>query len=160
MFILDLDLDFFTNPGSRGQKGTVPDPGSATLLTLSLLITGKRRKEIFSRLIFLNPSFYDSFNTQMSNHYNVSLLPVLIVTAIKDLFEDRRRYKSDKRVNNSCCRVFRQAQQQLNELTSVFFAVGIIVPYPGPSSVPTFFDLIICAIYCNFFIIFAKKIRR
>ncbi len=53
----------------------------------------------------------------------VSFSPVLIVTAIKDLFEDRRRYKSDKRVNNSCCRVFRQAQQQqLNELSSVFFA--------------------------------------
>ena len=39
----------------------------------------------------------------------LSAASVLIVTAIKDLFEDRRRYKSDKRVNNSCCRVFRQA---------------------------------------------------
>jgi phospholipid-translocating ATPase len=34
------------------------------------------------------------------------LLFVLGVTAIKDLFEDRRRYRSDKRINNSTCRVF------------------------------------------------------
>jgi hypothetical protein len=70
----------------------------------------------------------------------VSFSPVLIVTAIKDLFEDRRRYKSDKRVNNSCCRVFRQAQQQLKGMLYilVLFAYGIIVSYSGPSSVPTF----------------------
>lgn len=34
------------------------------------------------------------------------LIFVLSVTAIKDLFEDRRRYKSDKAVNNSICYVF------------------------------------------------------
>lgn len=34
------------------------------------------------------------------------LIFVLSVTAIKDLFEDRRRYKSDKAVNNSICHVF------------------------------------------------------
>lgn len=40
----------------------------------------------------------------------VSMLPVIFVlgvTAIKDLFEDRRRSVSDKRVNNSSCRVYR-----------------------------------------------------
>ncbi|CAF4854088.1 unnamed protein product [Pieris macdunnoughi] len=39
----------------------------------------------------------------------VAMLPVLFVltvTAIKDLFEDRRRHKSDKRINNSFCRVY------------------------------------------------------
>ncbi|CAG2111469.1 unnamed protein product, partial [Medioppia subpectinata] len=39
----------------------------------------------------------------------VQLLPlifVLGVTAVKDIFEDYRRYMSDKRVNNSVCRVF------------------------------------------------------
>lgn len=39
----------------------------------------------------------------------VSLIPVLFVlgvTAIKDLFEDRRRRASDKRINNSTCRVY------------------------------------------------------
>lgn len=34
------------------------------------------------------------------------LIFVLSVTAIKDLFEDRRRYRSDKAVNNSICHVF------------------------------------------------------
>ncbi|XP_063379949.1 phospholipid-transporting ATPase VB [Cydia fagiglandana] len=32
---------------------------------------------------------------------------VLTVTAIKDLFEDRRRHLSDKRINNSYCRVYK-----------------------------------------------------
>lgn len=34
------------------------------------------------------------------------LLFVLGVTAIKDLFEDRRRFASDNRINNSTCRVY------------------------------------------------------
>lgn len=34
------------------------------------------------------------------------LIFVLSVTAVKDLFEDRRRYRSDKAVNNSICLVF------------------------------------------------------
>lgn len=41
----------------------------------------------------------------------ISMMPVIFVlgvTAIKDIFEDRRRYLSDKRVNNSTCRVFRR----------------------------------------------------
>lgn len=39
----------------------------------------------------------------------ISMLPVIFVlgvTAIKDIFEDRRRALSDKRVNNSTCRVY------------------------------------------------------
>ena len=36
----------------------------------------------------------------------VPLIFVLSVTAIKDLYEDRRRYKSDKAVNNNICHVF------------------------------------------------------
>lgn len=39
----------------------------------------------------------------------IAMLPVMFVlgvTAIKDLFEDRRRYNSDKRINNSPCRVW------------------------------------------------------
>ncbi len=40
----------------------------------------------------------------------ISMLPVIFVlgvTAIKDIFEDRRRYLSDKRVNFSTCRVYK-----------------------------------------------------
>ena len=42
----------------------------------------------------------------------ISALPVIFVlgvTAIKDAFEDRRRYISDKRVNNSTCRLYRSS---------------------------------------------------
>lgn len=47
--------------------------------------------------------FIDAFGKE------ISLIPVLFVlgvTAIKDLFEDRRRHASDKRINNSTCRVY------------------------------------------------------
>lgn len=39
----------------------------------------------------------------------ISIIPVMFVlgvTAIKDFFEDRRRFASDRRVNNSTCRVY------------------------------------------------------
>ena len=39
----------------------------------------------------------------------VAMIPVLFVlgvTAVKDLFEDRRRRSSDKRINNTTCRVY------------------------------------------------------
>lgn len=41
----------------------------------------------------------------------ISMLPVLFVlgvTAVKDLFEDRRRRQSDERINNSSCRVYKK----------------------------------------------------
>lgn len=41
----------------------------------------------------------------------IAMIPVLFVlgvTAIKDLFEDRRRHASDKRINNSTCRVYKR----------------------------------------------------
>ena len=41
----------------------------------------------------------------------ISMLPVIFVlgvTAIKDAFEDRRRFISDKRVNNSTCRIYKR----------------------------------------------------
>ncbi|XP_031339511.1 phospholipid-transporting ATPase DNF1-like [Photinus pyralis] len=41
----------------------------------------------------------------------IAMIPVLFVlgvTAVKDLFEDRRRHASDKRVNNSTCRIYQR----------------------------------------------------
>lgn len=41
----------------------------------------------------------------------IAMIPVLFVlgvTAVKDLFEDRRRYLSDKRINNSTCRIYKR----------------------------------------------------
>ncbi|XP_059487582.1 phospholipid-transporting ATPase VA isoform X2 [Neocloeon triangulifer] len=45
----------------------------------------------------------------------IAMIPVafvLGVTAIKDAFEDRRRHNSDKRINNSTCRVYNSAQER------------------------------------------------
>lgn len=39
----------------------------------------------------------------------ISMIPVVFVlgvTAVKDLFEDRRRHASDKRINNTTCRIY------------------------------------------------------
>lgn len=39
----------------------------------------------------------------------IAMIPVIFVlgvTAVKDLFEDRRRHASDKRINNSTCRIY------------------------------------------------------
>lgn len=50
----------------------------------------------------------------------VSLMPVVFVlgvTAIKDLFEDRRRRASDKRINNSTCRVYNGWVKDQTDLT-------------------------------------------
>ncbi|KAK9731549.1 Phospholipid-translocating ATPase N-terminal [Popillia japonica] len=41
----------------------------------------------------------------------VAMIPVLFVlgvTAIKDVFEDRRRYTTDKRINNLTCRIYQR----------------------------------------------------
>ena len=43
----------------------------------------------------------------------IAMIPivfVLTVTAVKDAFEDFRRYKSDKKVNGSKCRVFNKEE--------------------------------------------------
>ena len=41
----------------------------------------------------------------------IPLLFVLSVTAVKDLFEDRRRHRSDKYVNNMSCKVYSRYDQ-------------------------------------------------
>ncbi|XP_065336042.1 phospholipid-transporting ATPase VA isoform X1 [Cloeon dipterum] len=45
----------------------------------------------------------------------IAMIPVafvLGVTAVKDAFEDRRRHNSDKRINNSTCRVYNSVQER------------------------------------------------
>ncbi|MFH4974459.1 hypothetical protein AB6A40_001168 [Gnathostoma spinigerum] len=49
----------------------------------------------------------------------VAFLPVafvLLVTAIKDAFEDYRRYKSDMKINHSTCRVWDNEQQRYRKM--------------------------------------------
>lgn len=56
----------------------------------------------FIFIVLLN-WFIDAFGKEIAM---IPVLFVLGVTAIKDLFEDRRRRASDNRINNSTCRVY------------------------------------------------------
>ncbi|CAL4122701.1 unnamed protein product [Meganyctiphanes norvegica] len=60
----------------------------------------------------------------------ISMLPLIFVlgiTAIKDLFEDRRRYNSDKKVNNAHCRVYSSEQRRYVKCLRKDIRVGDIV---------------------------------
>ena len=69
----------------------------------------------------------------------ISMIPVilvLIVTAVKDLFEDRRRYTSDKNVNNSSCRVYSTAESQFVKRLWKEVRVGDIVHLSNNEMIP------------------------
>ncbi|CAG2112690.1 unnamed protein product [Medioppia subpectinata] len=74
----------------------------------------------------------------------VQLLPlifVLGVTAVKDIFEDYRRYQSDKRVNNSVCRVFDPKSDRFVKTKWEALRVGDIVHLSCDETVPA--DLLV-----------------
>ncbi|XP_065220628.1 phospholipid-transporting ATPase VD isoform X2 [Planococcus citri] len=58
----------------------------------------------FIFIVLLN--WYPSINAFGKEVAMIPVLFVLGVTAVKDLFEDRRRHASDKRINNSTCHVY------------------------------------------------------
>ncbi|XP_078368991.1 phospholipid-transporting ATPase VD-like [Oculina patagonica] len=64
------------------------------------------------------------------------LIFVLSVTAIKDLFEDRRRYKSDKSVNNSICHVFNREVEEYQPIAWKKVTVGVFVKLRSDESIP------------------------
>ena len=69
----------------------------------------------------------------------ISMIPVilvLIVTAVKDLFEDRRRYSSDKKVNNSSCRVYSTVESQFVKRLWKEVRVGDIVHLSNNEQIP------------------------
>ncbi|XP_078669323.1 phospholipid-transporting ATPase VA-like isoform X2 [Branchiostoma floridae x Branchiostoma belcheri] len=60
----------------------------------------------------------------------VAMLPVLfvlLVTAIKDIYEDYRRYRMDKEVNNRICRVYNRAERQFKGCMWEEVRVGDVV---------------------------------
>lgn len=64
----------------------------------------------FANLYFLFIVLLNWIPTISAFGKEVAMIPVVFVlgvTAIKDLFEDRRRRLSDERINNSSCRVYR-----------------------------------------------------
>ncbi|XP_041973031.1 phospholipid-transporting ATPase VA [Aricia agestis] len=69
----------------------------------------------------------------------VAMLPVLFVlgvTAIKDLFEDRRRHQSDKRINNSYCRIYSKAAERYVRVKWRDVRVGDLVHLSNNEAVP------------------------
>uniref|UniRef100_A0A7I4YCM6 Phospholipid-transporting ATPase n=1 Tax=Haemonchus contortus TaxID=6289 RepID=A0A7I4YCM6_HAECO len=69
----------------------------------------------------------------------ISLMPisfVLGVTAIKDAFEDYRRYKSDQKVNHSTCRVWDSSQGRYRKLEWKHILVGDFVHLSHDEIIP------------------------
>ena len=69
----------------------------------------------------------------------ISMLPIMIimlVTALKDLFEDRKRYLSDKKVNNSSCRVFNHLEEKWESKSWKELKVGDLVHLSNDEMIP------------------------
>ncbi|CAI5443996.1 unnamed protein product [Caenorhabditis angaria] len=69
----------------------------------------------------------------------ISVMPiafVLGITAIKDAFEDYRRYKSDRKINHSTCRVWDASQQRYRKLEWQHILVGDFVHLSHDEIIP------------------------
>ncbi|GAB0089123.1 Phospholipid-transporting ATPase [Sergentomyia squamirostris] len=69
----------------------------------------------------------------------IAMIPVLFVlgvTAIKDLFEDRRRRSSDKRINNTTCRVYHGESERYKKVLWQDIRVGDLVHLSNNETVP------------------------
>ncbi|EDW57650.1 phospholipid-transporting ATPase VD isoform X1 [Drosophila virilis] len=69
----------------------------------------------------------------------VAMIPVIFVlgvTAVKDLFEDRRRRASDKRINNTTCRVYDGETERYKKVKWQDLRVGDIVHLSNNETVP------------------------
>ncbi|XP_039280038.1 probable phospholipid-transporting ATPase VA [Nilaparvata lugens] len=69
----------------------------------------------------------------------VAMIPVMFVlgvTGIKDLFEDRRRHASDKRINNSFCRVYVSEEERYQKILWKEIRVGDIVHLSNNENIP------------------------
>ncbi|GJQ77455.1 hypothetical protein Trydic_g20852 [Trypoxylus dichotomus] len=69
----------------------------------------------------------------------VAMIPVLFVlgvTAVKDLFEDRRRYASDKRINNSTCRIYHSEADRYKKVLWKDVRVGDLIHLSNNEVVP------------------------
>lgn len=69
----------------------------------------------------------------------VAMIPVIFVlgvTAIKDAFEDHRRRESDKRINNSTCRVYRHDVDRYVRVLFQELRVGDVVHLSCDETIP------------------------
>ncbi|XP_066939381.1 phospholipid-transporting ATPase VD [Macrobrachium rosenbergii] len=99
-------------PRSEHPNGAYPDNRICTTKYTLLSFIPKNLFEQFHRfanlyflfIVLLN--FVPAVNAFGKEVAMLPLIFVLGITAIKDAFEDRRRYRSDNRVNNATCRVY------------------------------------------------------
>ncbi|KAG5886182.1 hypothetical protein JTB14_036051 [Gonioctena quinquepunctata] len=69
----------------------------------------------------------------------IAMIPVLFVlgvTAVKDLFEDRRRHASDKRINNSTCRIYNIEASRYKKVLWKEVRVGDLIHLSNNEVVP------------------------
>lgn len=69
----------------------------------------------------------------------IAMIPVMFVlgvTAVKDLFEDRRRHSSDKRINNSTCRIYNSEAGRYKKVLWKDVRVGDIIHLSNNEVVP------------------------
>ncbi|XP_057668206.1 phospholipid-transporting ATPase VD isoform X2 [Diorhabda carinulata] len=69
----------------------------------------------------------------------IAMVPVMFVlgvTAVKDLFEDRRRHSSDKRINNSTCRIYNSEACRYKKVLWKEVRVGDLIHLSNNEVVP------------------------
>ncbi|XP_076273548.1 phospholipid-transporting ATPase VD isoform X2 [Rhynchophorus ferrugineus] len=69
----------------------------------------------------------------------IAMIPVVLVlgvTAIKDLFEDRRRHASDKNINNSTCRIYNSESSRYIKVLWKDVRVGDLIHLSNNEVVP------------------------
>jgi phospholipid-translocating ATPase len=69
----------------------------------------------------------------------IAMIPVMFVlgvTAVKDLFEDRRRHASDKRINNSTCRIYQSEAARYKKVLWKEVRVGDLIHLSNNEVVP------------------------
>ncbi|XP_017779873.1 PREDICTED: probable phospholipid-transporting ATPase VD isoform X2 [Nicrophorus vespilloides] len=69
----------------------------------------------------------------------IAMIPVVFVlgvTAVKDLFEDRRRHASDKRINNSTCRIYQSENDRYKKVLWKEVRVGDLIHLSNNEVVP------------------------
>ncbi|KAF8795476.1 phospholipid-transporting ATPase VB-like isoform X2 [Argiope bruennichi] len=78
----------------------------------------------------------------------IAIIPVMFVlgvTAIKDWFEDFRRYKSDKRINNLTCRVYNRKERRYVKTLWKHVHVGDVVHLSCNEVIPADILLLKCS---------------
>ncbi|XP_044730312.1 phospholipid-transporting ATPase VB isoform X2 [Chrysoperla carnea] len=69
----------------------------------------------------------------------IAMIPVMLVlgvTAVKDLFEDRRRHASDKRINNSTCRIYKSEEERYRKVLWKDVRVGDLIHLSNNEIIP------------------------